>query len=27
VKTPQETSLDLLWIGKATSNPIEISIQ
>ena len=26
-KTPQETSLDLLWIGKATSNPIEISIQ
>jgi len=26
-KTPQETSLDLLWIGKVTSNPIEISIQ
>ena len=26
-KTPQETSLDLLWIGKATSRPIEISIQ
>ncbi|MFZ0450053.1 MAG: hypothetical protein WAL98_12495 [Desulfatiglandaceae bacterium] len=26
-KTPQETSLDLLWIGKATSNTIEISIQ
>jgi hypothetical protein len=26
-KTPQETSLDLLWIGKAASNPIEISIQ
>ena len=26
-KTLQETSLDLLWIGKTTSNPIEISIQ
>jgi len=26
-KTPEETSLDLLWIGKATSNPIEILIQ
>jgi hypothetical protein len=26
-KSPQETSLDLLWIGKSTSNPIEISLQ
>ena len=26
-KIPQESSLDLLWIGKATSNTIEISIQ